>query len=202
MINMFLYLDLRVVFQVLLLSVQSSWVHNWMWSRTCRILCAGKRVKRGCNWDCFQFIWPKLKDGYFWEIASYVVLVVLDFAKYIEQENAHILVQIFVVQEELWEEGQIFTVDRVFIAVNLKHCYIVFLISIYLIPWRVKKWAYLGVPFELDLKCEETKAKIADIEAVKVVIVDGIWREVPGISGVLSELEFENCFKLGDFLMC
>lgn len=57
------------------------------------------------------------------------------------------------------------------------------------------------MPFELDFKREETKAKIADIETVEVVIVDGVGREVPGISGVLSKLQFENGFELGDFLM-
>lgn len=57
------------------------------------------------------------------------------------------------------------------------------------------------MPFELNFKCEEAKAKIADIEAVEVMIVDGVRREVPRISGVLSKLQFENCFKLGDFLM-
>ena len=57
------------------------------------------------------------------------------------------------------------------------------------------------MPFELDFKREETKAKIADIETVEVVIVDGVGREVPGISGVPSKLQFENGFELGDFLM-
>jgi len=58
------------------------------------------------------------------------------------------------------------------------------------------------VPFELDTKREETEAEIADIEAVEVVIVDGVGREVPGVSGVFSELQFEDSLELGDFLMC
>ncbi len=57
------------------------------------------------------------------------------------------------------------------------------------------------MPFEFHFECEEAEAKIADVETVEVVVVDGVGREVPGVSGVLSELEFEDGLELGDFLM-
>ena len=42
--------------------------------------------------------------------------------------------------------------------------------------------------FELGLESIETQAEITDVEAVKVVVVDGVWTEVPGISGERSKL--------------
>lgn len=66
----------------------------------------------------------------------------------------------------------------------------------------MEKRAYLRVPFQLDLKCEETQTEIANVEAVQVMIVDRIRREVPRIRSVLSKLEPKHCLKLGDFLMC
>ena len=54
---------------------------------------------------------------------------------------------------------------------------------------------------ELYLECEETEAKIADIETVEVMIVDGVRREVPSISSILSKLQSENCFDFSVFLM-
>jgi hypothetical protein len=61
---------------------------------------------------------------------------------------------------------------------------------------------YFGMFFEFNLEGEETQAKITDVEAVQVVIVNWIWTEVPGVSCMLSELQSEYCFELGDFLMC
>jgi hypothetical protein len=57
------------------------------------------------------------------------------------------------------------------------------------------------VLFELHLEGEETEAKIANVETVEVVIVYGVWTEVPSVCGVLSQLESEDCFELSDFLM-
>ena len=33
------------------------------------------------------------------------------------------------------------------------------------------------------------------------MVVDRIGTEVPGVSGIFSELEAEDCLELGDFLM-
>lgn len=95
-----------------------------------------------------------------------MILIVLNLAKDIEQENAHILMQIFMIQEQLREKSQVFTVDWIFIAVDFKNSHTVLLISIDLIPWGMKQRTGFTVPFELDLKREETEAEIADIEAV------------------------------------
>lgn len=109
--------------------------------------------------------------------------------------------QIFVVQEQLREESQVFAVDRIFIAVDFKHGHTVLLVSVDLIPWGMKQRTGLAVPFELDLQREETQAEIADIEAVEVVIVDGVGTEVPGVSGIPAELQAKDGLKLGNFLM-
>lgn len=95
-----------------------------------------------------------------------MILIVLNLTQDIEQENAHILMQIFMIQEQLRQKSQVFTVDWVFIAVDFKNSHTVLLITIDLIPWRMEQRTGFAVPFELDLKREETQAEIADIEAV------------------------------------
>lgn len=95
-----------------------------------------------------------------------MILVIFDLTEYIEQENAHILVKILMVQEKLRQECQIFTVYWIFIAINLENCYFAFFVPVDLITWRMEKRANLRVPFELNLECKETEAKIADVEAV------------------------------------
>lgn len=65
----------------------------------------------------------------------------------------------------------------------------------------MEKWTNLWMSLEFYLKCKETETKIADIETVQVVIIDGVRREVPAISSVLSELQFENCFEFCGFYM-
>ena len=72
-----------------------------------------------------------------------MILVILDFAEHVKQEDAHIFVQVFVIEEELGQKRQILTVDRIFVAVNFKHSHIVFLIPVYLISRRMEKRAYL-----------------------------------------------------------
>jgi len=57
------------------------------------------------------------------------------------------------------------------------------------------------VSFEFYLKCEEAEAKIADIEAIQVVVVNGIGTEVPSISGIATKLDSEHSFEFCDFLM-
>ena len=95
-----------------------------------------------------------------------MILIVLDLAEDIEQENAHILMQIFMIQEELRKKGQVFTVDWIFIAVDFKNSHIVLLVSIDLISWGMEQRTCFAVPFELDLEGEETQTEIAYIEAV------------------------------------
>lgn len=95
-----------------------------------------------------------------------MILIVLNLTQDIEQENAHILMQIFMIQEQLRQKSQVFTVDWVFIAIDFKNSHTVLLITIDLIPWGMEQRAGFTVPFELDLKREETQAEIADIEAV------------------------------------
>ena len=138
---------------------------------------------------------------YFGEVACDVVLVILDFAENVEEEDAHVFMQVLVVEEELGEEGQILTVNGVFVAVDLEDCHLVFLVAVDLISGRVEEGAILRVAVELDLKGEEAEAEVADVEAVEVVVVDGVGAEVPGVSGVLAELEPEDGLVFGDFLM-
>ena len=92
-----------------------------------------------------------------------MILIVLNFAKHIEQENTHILMQVFMIQKQLRQKRQVFTIDRVFIAIDFKNSHTVLLISIDIIPRGMKERTALTMPFELDLQCEETEAEIADI---------------------------------------
>ena len=55
--------------------------------------------------------------------------------------------------------------------------------------------------FEFYLEGEEAEAEVADVEAVEVVVVEGVGAEVPGVGGVLAELQPEHSFELGDFLV-
>jgi hypothetical protein len=43
----------------------------------------------------------------------------------------------------------------------------------------MKKRAALRVPLELHFQREEAEAEIADVEAIEVVVVDGVGAEVP-----------------------
>jgi hypothetical protein len=64
------------------------------------------------------------------------------------------------------------------------------------------KRARLAVAAQLDLKGEEAEAKIADIEAVEVVVVDGVGAKVPGLGCIFAELNSKDGLELSDFLMC
>ena len=90
------------------------------------------------------------------------------------------------VQEQLREEGEILTIDRVFAPVDLKNSHLVLLIAVDLIARRVVQRTPLAVPLQLHLQREEAQAEIADVEAVKVVVIDGVGTEVPGVGGVLT----------------
>jgi hypothetical protein len=106
-----------------------------------------------------------------------------------------------VVKEELGKKGQILAVDRVLVAINLKDSYLVFLVAVDLVSRRVKEWAVLRMAVKLDLEGKEAEAEVTDVKAVQVVIIDGVRAEVPGISGMFTELEPEHSLEFGDFLM-
>jgi hypothetical protein len=76
-----------------------------------------------------------------------VILVVLDFAEHVEKEDAHVLVQVLVVQEQLRQEGQVLAVDWVLIPVDLEHGNRVLLVPVNLVSRRMKQRAALTVPF-------------------------------------------------------
>jgi hypothetical protein len=63
------------------------------------------------------------------------------------------------------------------------------------------KRAYFAMAFEFYLECEETETEITYIEAVEIVVVDGVRTEVPGVSSISTELQTEYCLVFGDFLM-
>lgn len=83
------------------------------------------------------------------------------------------------IQEQFRQEGQVLAVYRVLISVNLKHSHCIFLVAVNLITRRMEKGAVLAVAFELGFEGEEAEAEVADVEAVKVVVVDGVGAEVP-----------------------
>ena len=108
-----------------------------------------------------------------------MVLVVLDFAEHIEEENAHVLVQVLVVQEQLRQKGEVLAIDGILVAVDLEHSHCVLLVPVDLIAGRMEERAALGVPLALHFQREEDEAEISEVEAVEVVVVDGVGAEVP-----------------------
>lgn len=107
-----------------------------------------------------------VRGCYFGEVACNVVLVVLDLAEDVEEEDAHVLVQVLVVKEELREKGQILAVNGVLVAIDLEDRHLIFLIAVDLVSGRMEEWAVLGVSVELYLECEEAEAEVTDVEAV------------------------------------
>lgn len=55
--------------------------------------------------------------------------------------------KVLMIEEKFRHEGQILTVDWVFGTVNFENCYLLLLIAVNLIPWRVVKWTRLTVTF-------------------------------------------------------
>lgn len=74
--------------------------------------------------------------------------------------------QIFMIQEKFRQKSQILTINWVFVAIDFKNCNFIFLISVYLIAWRMKKRTNLPMSLELALQCKETEAKIANVKAI------------------------------------
>ena len=83
----------------------------------------------------------------FGEVAGDVVLIIFDFAENIEEENAHIPLQIFVIEEQFGEEAEVLTVDRVFGSVDFEHSDFELLIAIDFVSGRVIEWAVFAMPF-------------------------------------------------------
>jgi hypothetical protein len=130
-----------------------------------------------------------------------VVLSILYFAHHIEEEYAHIIVKIFVIQEQLGKIGQILTVNRRLVTIYLEDSHIVLLVSVDLIARRVVEGTLLGMAFEFDVEGEHAQAEIAEVEAVEVLEVDGVGTEIPGICGIFAQLQSENSLELRNFLM-
>jgi hypothetical protein len=130
-----------------------------------------------------------------------VVLVVLDLAEHVEEEDAHVVVQVLVVQEQLREEGEVLAVDRVAVAVHLEHRHLALLVAVDLVAGGVVEGAALAVPLEFGLESEEAEAEVADVEAVQVVVVHRVGAEVPGVRNVPAQLNLVDCFEFGDFLV-
>lgn len=116
---------------------------------------------------------------YLREVAGQVILVILDFTENIEKENAHILVKILMVEEELRQKGQVLAVNGIFITIDLEYSYFVLLVPIDLVARRVVKRTCLGMPPQLCLQGEETQTEIAYVETVQIVVVNGVGTEVP-----------------------
>jgi hypothetical protein len=131
-----------------------------------------------------------------------VILVVLDLAEHVEEEDAHVVVEVLVVQEELREERQVLAVDWVFITVHLENGHFALLIAVDLISGGVEEGADLAVLTQFNFQCEEAETEIAGVEAVEVVVVDRIGAEVPGFGGMPAELYPVDGLELGDFLVC
>ena len=76
-----------------------------------------------------------------------MILVVHNLTEDIEEENAHIPLQIFVIEEQFGEEAEVLTVDRVFGSVDFEHSDFELLIAIDFVSGRVIEWAVFAMPF-------------------------------------------------------
>lgn len=130
-----------------------------------------------------------------------MVFIVDDFTEDIEEENAHVFMKILVVEEELREKGQILAVNWIFIAIDLEHGQFLFLVPVDLITRRMSKGTNFRMAFEFYIQSEEAEAEITDVQTVKVVVVYGIWTEIPSVSSEFSHLEAKDSLELGDLLV-
>jgi hypothetical protein len=71
--------------------------------------------------------------------------------------------EVFVVQEELRQEGQVLTVNWILIPINLKHGYCIFLIPVNLISRWMKKGTAFAMSFEFNFQCEKAETEVADV---------------------------------------
>ena len=62
---------------------------------------------------------------------------VIVLCKYVEEEGFHIVVQGFMIQEELGKKAQVLTVDLTGVTVHLKHRQVI--LPVDLIGWRMLK---------------------------------------------------------------
>ena len=120
-----------------------------------------------------------VREEYLGEVAGDVVLVVLYLAQHVEEEDAHVLVQVLVVQEQLRQEGQVLAVNRVLVAIYLEDRDGVLLVAVDFVAGRVEEGTGLGVAAEFYFESKEAEAEVADVEAVEVVVVDRVGAEVP-----------------------
>ena len=108
-----------------------------------------------------------------------MVLIVNYFTEDVEQENAHIFMKVLVVKEELRKESQVLAVNWIFVAIDLENGQFLFLVPVDLITRGVSQGTDFRVTSEFDIESEEAEAEITDKEAVQVVVVYGIWTEIP-----------------------
>ena len=81
----------------------------------------------------------------FTEVAYNVESTFVFFGQYVEQKWHNCVKQEFVIQEQLGEVAQIFTVGWIFVAINLEHSELSFLIYINLVSRWVNQCALLHV---------------------------------------------------------
>lgn len=65
----------------------------------------------------------------------------------------------------------------------------------------MEEWALFGMADEFLLHGVETEAELADVEAVDVVVVDGVGAVVPGLTLIRSDEYSGDCFEFGHLQM-
>ena len=90
------------------------------------------------------------------------------------------------IEKQLRKESEILAVYWILVAIYFKNCHFEFLIPVDLIAWGVVEGTDLRVTPQLNLQTKETKTKIANVEAIQVVIVDWVRTKVPCISGIFT----------------
>ena len=120
------------------------------------------------------------------KVPGQVVLIVLDFAEHVEEENLHVVSQILMVHKQLRQIPPILTVSRILGPIDLKDRHHILLIAVDLVPGRMHEGTLPVMSNQFSLSGVETEAVLADVEEVEVVVLRRVGTVVPGLHFVAA----------------
>lgn len=130
-----------------------------------------------------------------------MVLIIFDLTEDIKKENTHIPLEILMVKEELGEKAEVLTVDWVLRSIDFEHGHLLLFVPVYLISRRMEKRAIFAMTLDFLLESEETETKLTEIQAVDIMVVNGIWAIVPCLRLVFADLNPVDGFEFSGLLM-
>lgn len=111
----------------------------------------------------------------------------------VEEEGVDVVVEGFVVEEELTEEAEVAAPGALAAAVDLEEGHVV--VAVDLIAGRVVQRAFFSVAAELSVVVEVEEAHFADVDHFGVGEFGWVGTEIPGFDLVLAHL---NAFQVAD----